>query len=556
MSTGMLSTLALLAPLLVPGLADAGAPGPTPPPADPPRLVVLLVVDQMRADYVDWYGSSWKGGLRRLLDRGAWLRAARFPYLNTITCPGHFTIVTGTFPQRHGMILNTWYDRLRRKVIDCTDDPASPLLPFVPAPPPRRGDSARNLTVPTLADEMATQLATKPQLVSLSMKPRSAIGLAGHGPGVVVWFDGAGWVTSTAFAQAPAPWLRKFIQANPMSASANRPWDRLNPPARYRNADDDPAEKPSSGWGRTFPHPLAAEPGAAPLARWAVSPAADDYLARMAVAALGEMKLGQGPGTDLLGVSFSATDLIGHQFGPRSHEVQDVLARLDLALVSLLDALDQKIGPQNYLLVLTADHGVAPIPEQMSDGGRLLAATIKERANQLVGAALRLPGNYVAEVQANDIYLTPNAHDQLARAGGAIDQVLDGLRALPGVADAFDGRELTGPAAPSGEARQAAALSYYAGRSGDFVLVPKRHWILGGLGSNHGSIQDYDQRVPLVFFGKQIKPGKYDRPVTPADIAPTVARLVGIQLPHAQGTAIADVIAPARPPRRAPRPRP
>jgi predicted AlkP superfamily pyrophosphatase or phosphodiesterase len=540
---------ARLVPLLACLLALAG-PAQAAPPPDRPRLLVFLVVDQMRADYPEWYGARWKGGLRRLFDKGAWLRAARFPYLNTMTCPGHFTISTGAYPQRHGMILNTWYDRARGKVIDCTDDPAAPLLAYAAAPPPHRGDSARNLVIPTVADEMTAQLPLKPQVASFSMKARSALGLAGHGAGVVVWFDGSRWVTSSAFAPAPTPWVRRFVEANPIAV--DRPWTRLNPLAAYRNDDDDPAEKPGAGWTRTFPHPLAgAGLTGAPLARWAVSPAADEYLARFAGAALVEMKLGQGPSTDILAISFSATDVIGHQFGPLSHEVQDVLARLDLVVGGLLDLLDQKVGPENYLLVLTADHGVAPIPEQTPDGGRLQPGELKERANEAIATALAAPGPHLVEALGNDLYLAPGVHDRLAAKPGAIDKVLAALRAIPGVAEAYDGAALAAARPPAGEARGAAALSYYPGRSGDFLLVPKRHWIVGSLGSNHGSVQDYDQRVPIVFFGKHIKAGKYDRPATPADIAPTIAHLLGVRLPQAQGAVLADVIAPAAPPRRA-----
>ena len=506
--------------------------------ADPPKLIVLLVVDQMRADYVDWYGAQWKGGLRRLYDQGAWLRNARYPYLTTLTCPGHFTIGTGTFPRTHGMVLNTWYDRERKKVVDCTDDPGSPLVSYPPAPP-HGGDSPRNLVVPALADEMSRQLSGKPQVAAFAMKPRSALGLAGHAPTVALWFDGNRWVTSRSIAPEPTAWVSRFIAANPINLET--PWTELLPPSSYANPDDAEGERPGSGWSRTFPHPLAGSTNGT-FARWVSSPASNEYLVRLAEAALTEMKLGQGSVPDLLAVSFSSIDLIGHQFGPRSHELQDALARLDLTLGGLLEALDRRL-PGRYLLALTSDHGVALIPEQTKEGGRLLPDDLK-RVNAAIAAELG-PGQHVVEAQANDVYLAPGVRDRLAAKPGALTRVLAALRALPGIAESFDGRALAKlPSAPG--PRRMAALSYFPGRSGDLVVVPRPHWVLGSFGTNHGTGNDYDQRVPLIFFGPGVKPGKYDRPVSPADVAPTLARSLGIEMPRAEGKPIPEVLPPAR----------
>jgi len=505
--------------------------------ADPPKLIVLLVVDQMRADYADWYGKQWKGGLRRLFDQGAELRNARYPFLATITCPGHFTISTGTNPHRHGMVLNTWYDRARKKVVDCTDDPAAPLVTYAPAPaPPPDGDSARNLLVPTLADEMTAQLPDRPRVAALSLKARSSVGLAGHGAGLVLWFDGGRWVTSKAFAPEPTAWVTRFVATNPVSA--RRPWERVLPETAYLNEDDGEGENTSSGWTRTFPHVL--EDPAAPLARWPYSPGAADYLGALARAALSEMKLGQGASTDLLAVSFSNTDLAGHKFGPRSHEVQDSLVRLDATIGSLLEALDRQLAGK-YVVAVTADHGVAPIPEQTPGGGRLLLPQVKERVNTAIVRELG-PGAHVVEAVAHDLYLADGVRDRLAARRGAMARVLAAMRKIPGVADAFDGARLTDPARAKGTTRRAAALSYHAGRSGDLVMVPAANWVVGELGTNHGSTNDYDRHVPVIFFGAGIRPGKYQQAITPADIAPTLGSLVGVKMPRAEGRVIREVL--------------
>jgi predicted AlkP superfamily pyrophosphatase or phosphodiesterase len=516
-------------------------------PAAKPKLVVLLAVDQMRADYVDWYGGNWKGGLRRLFDKGAHFRNARYPYLTTITCPGHATIGTGAYPHLTGMILNTWYDRGRKKVIECTDDPASPLVPHGPAMLRAGiGDSSRNLMVPTLGDEMQAQLSPRTRIASFSMKARASLNMAGHKPDVALWFEGGAWVTSSAFTREPVPWVQKLIDANPVAATLQAPWTRLMPAAAYKYEDDSAAEKPPGGWGRTFPHELKGN-GSGPGAngKFANSPVADEYLVRLARGALADMKLGQGPGTDLLALSFSMTDIVGHQFGPRSHEVQDVLARLDGDVAQLLQALDATVGADNYVLALSADHGVAVIPEQAKaegkDAGRVITMDMRRRANDAIAAEIG-PGTHVVELQGNDLYLAPGVHDALAAKPGAIKRVVAAVASAPGVSAAFDRDELKDPAAAKDPVQKAAALSYFDGRSGDIIFSPRKDWIVGSIGTNHGSINDYDQRVPVIFYGKGIKPGKYDEVVSPADITPTIAQLLGVKMSRAEGHAIAAVL--------------
>jgi predicted AlkP superfamily pyrophosphatase or phosphodiesterase len=505
--------------------------------ADAPRVLVMVVIDQMRADYIDWYGGSWKGGLRRLIDEGAWLRNARYPYLETVTCAGHATIGTGAFPHRHGMILNTWYDRDRKKVIECTDDPeARPIAYGHPARD--HGDSPRNLAAPTLADELRAQLHTAPRTVSFAIKPRAALTLIGHHPDLSVWFDGEGWTSSSVIAQGPAPWLTTYLAAHPPDTSA---WTPLLPPAAYQNIDDAPYERPTPPWTRTFPHALGGD-GIKGLARWMSSPAADAYVEGLAAAAITEMKLGQGPGTDLLAVSFATTDLVGHYFGPRSREVQDSLARVDADLGRLLATLDEKVGRGKYTVALSSDHGVALVPEgeQGGGGGRITAADLGKAAEAAVAAELG-PGKHVVEVQLNELYLAPGDHQRLLARKGAVGRVLAALRAVPGVEEALDAEGLNHPGGKG--VRAAAALSFFPGRSGDLLIVPRTGWVVGSLNTNHGSVHDYDQRVPLVFFGHGIRPGRYDQPVTPADLAPTLGHIAGVRMPRAEGHPLKMILA-------------
>ncbi len=524
-----------------------GTAAPAAVPAGAPKLVVLLVVDQMRGDYFGWYGAAWKGGLRRLFDKGAWFMAARYPYLNTVTCPGHATIGTGAYPHRHGMITNTWYDRPSKKVIDCTSDPGAPLIAYGPGRLSTH-DSARNLLVPTLGDELQAQFSPRSRVVGFSMKARATINLTGHKPDVALWFEGGTWVTSTAFTDSPTPWVQAFARDNLIPPAVETPWTKLLPDKAYKFQDDASGEKPPLGWTTTFPHPLKGR--GAGIGRFGNSPVADDFLGRLARTALTQMKLGQTDTVDLLAVSFSMTDLVGHAYGPRSHEVQDVLARLDLTVGQLLAALDEQVGPANYVLALSADHGVAVIPEQTRseghDAGRVATADVKALANETIADVLGgSRTSYVADMQGNDLYLADGVRDRLLAKPGALAKVLTAIRTVPGIEDAFDSDEIKDVAHARDAVRKAAALGYYPGRSGDILIAPKRDWVVSSsLGTNHGSINDYDQRVPLVLFGKRIKPGKYTGAASPADIAPTLAAIVGIKLPQAEGKALGDAIVP------------
>jgi predicted AlkP superfamily pyrophosphatase or phosphodiesterase len=525
-----------------------------------PRLVVFLAVDQMRADYIETYGGTWKRGLRTLVDGGAFFPNARFPYLETVTCPGHSTLGTGAYPRTHGMILNGWYDRAQGRLVECTADPRSPLVLYGDSRA-SGGDSASNMLVPTLADEMKAQLSPRPRVVSFSFKGRSAIGLAGHHPDLVTWYDEGGWVTAKAFAAQPSPVVARLIARNPIDGALGTGWEKVLPAAAYKYTDDSPEERPpSSQWTRTFPKTLqyasattAPAAGGAPArpapqkySLWERSPLPDDLLGRFARGVLTELKLGKGPGTDFLAVSFSALDNVGHAYGPLSHEVQDVLARLDRVLGDLLAALDKQVGRDHYVLALSADHGVAVYPERMKaegkDAGRISMRDLAERLNTALAGELG-PGRYVVNVSYTNLYLAPGVLAQLEARPGAIDRARAALKEVAGVAAAYSTHDLRDLSKITDPVQRAAALSHYPARSGDFVVVPRTNWINTSVGTTHGTHHDYDQRVPLVLYGAGIKPGRFDRAASPADIAPTLASLVGVRMGHAEGTVLAEALA-------------
>jgi predicted AlkP superfamily pyrophosphatase or phosphodiesterase len=389
------------------------------------------------------------------------------------------------------------------------------------------------------------------------MKRASAAMLAGQKGDAVLWLQGNGWSSSTAYAPAPEKSLLRFIQANPVEADFGKSWSRMGKASDYKYDDAGLGEKPLPEWDPTFPHllqPRDGKPTTFFYAAWEESPYSDAYVARMAGAAIDGMKLGQGPGTDYLAISFSALDVVGHDFGPRSHEIQDVLMRLDETLGKFLADLDKKVGKDRYVLAFTADHGVAEIPEQAKaegkDAGRIMMDDIMARTDQTMSAKFGA-GHWVAVQAYSELYFRAGVFEKLTGDPELLASVIHGIEAVPGVQRVIDGRTLAAPpAADEDAAMQAARKSYFPGRSGDLLIIPKPNWIfvsddktiIPGNATTHGTYNDYDQRVPLILFGGGIAKGRYETPVTPADIAPTLARLCGISLPTATGHPLDDVL--------------
>jgi predicted AlkP superfamily pyrophosphatase or phosphodiesterase len=405
--------------------------------------------------------------------------------------------------------------------------------------------------VPTLADELRRQSASPPKVVALSMKPRSAIGLAGHGGDLVLWFDPAnGWTTSRAYAQALPEIVSKFSRANPI-AVAGTAWTRLLPEKAYQGRDAGLGENPGHGWTPSFPHvfPPATATRAQIASAWEDSPFSDDALAAFAEMVITDMKLGTGPGTDFLAVSFSALDLVGHSFGPRSHEVQDVLVRLDRALGRLLAALDSNVGRDQYMLALTGDHGVSDIPDQLIRMGQDAGRVDLSAAYTAVETVLNKrwgPGSYVATLAYTDFYFRPGVFDRLRADRGAMRAAVDAIAGVPGMARVVRADELVEGKVKEDAVTRAMRLSYYPGRSGDLLFVPRRNWISAGTPATHGTYYDYDERVPLILRGRGIVPGEYSAPSSPADVAPTLASLVGVTLPNPDGHVLTQAFGPGK----------
>jgi predicted AlkP superfamily pyrophosphatase or phosphodiesterase len=521
-----------------------------------PKLVVLLVVDQMRGDYVDKFRGQWTGGLKRLLTEGAWFRAAAYPYASTETCPGHSTISTGAFPASHGMVANAWWERGEQKMVTCTSDPNAKNTAYAGGTT-KGGDSAWRMQLPSFAEELKFQTGNATRVVTFSLKARAAITMAGHKGDAVTWFDSSGaLVTSSAFGTMP--FVEEFAKKNPVARDFGKTWSLSLPQTSYLYDETATGARIPDGWTAKFPHALrgkdgSAAPDGAFYEQWSYSPFADTYLTKLAEAAVDSLGLGKGGATDFLAVGYSPVDHLGHAFGPRSWEIQDLLVRLDKDLGELFAFLDKKVGAGNYVVALSADHGVAPVPVDMQktgvDAGVLSLPELQERIETAV-EPLNYPKPALARLAGNELYFSEGVYARLKGDSVAMKAVLDAISTVPGVAAVYRAEELGNGTTPIGQTRRAAVLGYFAGRSGDLFVLQKPYWLMDGsaegtkryTGTGHGTPYNYDQHVPVIFMGFGIQPGEYFEPATPADIAPTLGALTGVTLATRDGRVLAEAL--------------
>jgi len=521
-----------------------------------PKLVVMLVVDQMRGDYVDKFQGQWTGGLKRLMSEGAWFRAAAYPYAATETCPGHATISTGAFPSSHGMVANAWWDRGAQQMVTCTSDPEVKNVAYGGGEA-KGGDSAWRMKLPAFAEELKFQSGGGTRVVTFSLKARAAITLAGNKADAATWEEGNAWVTSSVYGTVP--FIEEFVKQHPATADYGKTWSLSLPASKYLYEENATGAGPPTGWTTSFPHALRGKdgggggPDAAFFEQWGSSPFAITYLTKMTESAVDALRLGQGASTDYLGVSYSTTDYVGHRFGPRSWEIQDILVRLDKDLGELFAYLDQKVGRGNYVVALTGDHGVAPIPADMQktgfNAGVLFLGELKERIEKALETF-----NYgkpaVSRIAGNELYFAPGIYDKLKADAAAMKAAVDAASSMPGVAAVFRAEELGNGTTPIAPTRRAVVLSYMPGRSGDLYILQQPYWLTDGsadsskryTGTGHGTPYYYDQRVPILLMGFGIKPGEYFEAATPADIAPTLGALTGVTLATRDGRVLGEAL--------------
>lgn len=519
--TRRLFALLSLCALTVPG---------APPQPERPKLVLGIVIDQFRYDYLTRFRADYTAGLDRLLRRGAVFTNARYEHFPTVTAAGHATFMTGATPSLTGIVANDWFDRESGKRVTSVSDDTVRLLGAAGT-----GASPRRLLVSTLGDEMKMAARGKPRVIGISLKDRAAILPAGHMADAAYWFDPqAGvFVSSTFYFPDLPPWVKDFNQSRPAARYLNAEWKPLAP------SPDFPAFTRTVAGGAAFD----------------ASPFANELVEAFAERAIDAERLGQRGQTDLLTISFSANDYVGHQAGPDSPEVRDMAIRTDRLLGRLLDFVDAKLGPGNTLVVLTADHGVAPLPETLEQwkmpGGRLSSKTLFAAVETALKEKFG-DGRWIVSGSA----ATPYFNRELVRARklseADVERVAaDVIAASPHIFRVYTREQLLHGAAIDDPITRRVVNGFYPSRSPDLFVLDEAYWLRSPTGTTHGSVFDYDSHVPLIFMGPRIRPGRDDRAVAPTAIAPTLALVVGVSV---TGDAIPELITAPPPAGSAPKP--
>ncbi len=477
-----------------------------------PKLVLGIVIDQFRYDYLNRWRVKYTGGFARFYQHGAVFTNAHHEHFPTVTAVGHSTFMTGAAPCTSGIVNNSWYDRATGKDVTSVSDDSTQLLGA-----PGRGASPRRLVVSTLSDELK-MAGRQSRVIGISIKDRAAILPVGHMADGAYWFDArtGNFVSSTFYFPDLPAWVKDY--------NAKRPADKfLN--AEWRSVDDD---------SKVFrKNPGTADPRF--YASIEATPFGNQMIEEFAERAVEAEQLGHHPDTDVLTVSFSANDYVGHALGPDSPEVRDISLRTDLLIEKLFRFIDQKVGADSVLVAMSADHGVSPVPELQKErkmpGGRfdtaglfkILQDTLTAKYGEgkwIVGNAGPVPYlNYDLMRQKN---LNPAEVERTAA---------EAWRTLPNVFRVYTREQLLLGQTPEDKFSVRVRNGFYPARSGDIILIPDAYWIFEAHGTSHGTLFNYDTHVPVMLMGPGINPGIYDEPIAVEDIAPTLATMLEVEIP-------------------------
>jgi predicted AlkP superfamily pyrophosphatase or phosphodiesterase len=553
-------------------LAALAATAAEPSPVAKPKLIVLVIFDQFRGDFIDrWNQLYTADGFRRLEREGTSFTNCHYPYATTMTGPGHASLGTGCSPDRHGIITNDWYDRAAGATVYCattdryrtvTSLPPGEEVKLAKDKKEKAGGSPDRMKVPTFAETLKDATADRSKVVSVSLKDRSAVLPGGRKADACYWFDDriGQFVTSTFFRDRPHAWVTEFNRTHAADRWFDTPWTKFRTDfdyARFSGPDDIAAEGTgvAKKQGRVFPHPMnsgLAKPGKDYWDTVVTSPFGNELLLEFAIRALEAEDLGHNEGPDFLSISFSSNDYIGHQYGPDSQEVLDVTLRSDLIVHDLLAALDRRVGKGNYLLALTADHGICPLPEISAalgkDAKRIAAVPFGAKALAFLVAKYGAPDGRVRWIENQAfpwVYLNHKLiADQGLKTADVADVLADYLRLQDGVQAVYTRRQLDAPPAPADdETLKLMRKSYYPDRCGDLTIVSRPYYLFSPYptGTSHGTPHAYDTHVPLVIMGPAIPAGRSEERVIPQAVVPIFARAAGIAPP-----ATADAVLPER----------
>ncbi len=482
-----------------------------------PKLVVVIVADQFRYDYLTRFRDEYRSGLERLLKSGAVFTNAYHEHFPTVTAIGHSVILTGAFPCVSGIIGNDWYDRATGKQVTSVSDPrANPVGGSGVG-----GASPHRLLVNTVGDEMKLATSGKTRVIGMSMKDRAAILPAGHLADAAYWYDAStgSFVTSSYYRADLPDWVKEFN-----SKAANQ----------YKGTEWLGRRMPENE--RVYEAILA-------------SPFGNDLLETFAEHAIRNEKLGQGPATDLVSISFSSNDYVGHQFGPESPQVRDICIQTDRMIGKLFQFLDDQLGMQNVLVIFTGDHGVAPMPDgqpgRMIPGGRMPAkivqTTVQTELTRRYGE-----GNWILSPSEHSLYLNRDLIQRKNLPLAEVEQAArEAVSGIPHVFRAYTGEQLTNKASWQDLVGRRVLNGHNLSRGADVYILLDPYWMFGAAGTTHGTAFNYDAHVPVVFMGAGVRPGRYDQNIATVDIAPTLAALLEVDPPSGSaGRVLTEAFAP------------
>lgn len=481
-----------------------------------PKLIVAVIVDQFRYDYLLRFRGDYTAGFRKLLEQGAVFDDAHYIQSPTVTAVGHSTFLSGATPSLSGIVANEWYDRATKKRVTSVSDSDTKLVGGAPG---ATGSSPRRMLVSTVGDEIRMQ-AQQAKVIGISIKDRSAILPAGHMADAAYWVDAESnrWVTSSYYEASLPSWVEKINASNPAARATGASWMPL---------DAKPGDKPFctmvQGQAVRYCGSLEATP-------WG-----NEMIEELAERAVAAEKLGGHSGTDVLTISYSSNDYVGHAVGPDAPEVRDISRRTDLLLGKLLEVLDKQVGLSNVLVVLTADHGVSPVPEvnqaRRMPGGRIAASAVTNAMQQALAGKYG-PGDWITSLAGEMPYLNHNLVQQKKLNEADVERTAaEAVRDLPHIFRVYAAEELRQGKVIHDPVGTALMYGFYAGRSGDLAIVQEPYYLFSATGTSHGTPFDYDSHVPVIFMGAGIKPGHYYEKIAVNDIAPTLAAIAGVEEP-------------------------
>lgn len=546
-----------------------------------PRLTVVISIDQFRNDYLrrltEWFlparqKNGQPGGFRYLMTQGSYFTDARYSYYPTFTGPGHACILTGSAPYKNGIVSNDWWDKATLSSVYCVDDAGVKVVGKVEGSV-AKPMGPKNLRSTTVGDELKLATNGQAKVVTLALKDRAAILLGGHNQDMSIWYDDytGRWISSTAFCRdGKLPtWAEESNTEDLTGKALGTVWTPTAPPEALQRSRPPQLSRLREpyGMGGTFPHPIGKERTRNNIKAFTLTPAANAYVFGTAKRAVVAEKLGQDTVPDILAINLSTNDYAGHAFGPYSPELTDITLATDRQLADFFEFLDKTVvgGLSETLIVITADHGVVPIVDNLNDdripGERILDATIDDAVLDALNAAFGkrtwigrepstrqdadgkdIPGKLVGGYLEPCVYLSEAAIAQALASGRAtsraqIEQVAaNAVAALPGIYACYTRSQIMTNQLPPTEITRRVIHGFHPKLSGDFMVVTDLQVLtesspIGPYSTSHGTPYAYDTHIPILIAGPGIRSGVWADPVAPWDIAPTLSALLGVELP-------------------------